>query len=226
MKDVVDAHPLTEAARAQLLARPEAILEDREVMRALVAADDARLGDNVVDMRGLAMQRLEERLDRLEDTHRSVISAAYENLAGTEMIHRAVLEIVEAQDFAALVALLGGPLPEMLRIDRIVLVIEDAAPARNDGPLRRAVPGFVVEYLARGSRALPRRVTLRPIEGDLYGPGVTGSEACLTLDLGGDRLPAMLCLAVADPNHYHAGQGTDLLAFLAEVVERVLRRWP
>ncbi|MES2540889.1 MAG: hypothetical protein V4583_09935, partial [Pseudomonadota bacterium] len=56
--------------RDRILAEPERLLEDRDVMNALVAANDRELGANVVDLRGIAMQRLESRLDRLDDTHR------------------------------------------------------------------------------------------------------------------------------------------------------------
>ena len=64
---------------------------DRDVMRALITANDRQMGGNIVDMRGIAMERLENRLDRLEDTHRSVIAAAYENLSGTNQVHRQLI---------------------------------------------------------------------------------------------------------------------------------------
>ena len=53
-------------------------------MRALLTADRRAAGRNVVDLRGVLVERLEERLDRLEDTHREVLAAAYENVAGHE----------------------------------------------------------------------------------------------------------------------------------------------
>ena len=77
--------------RDRILAEPETILEDRDLMNALVAANERAMGANIVDLRGIAMQRLETRLDRLEDTHRSVIAAAYENLAGTNQVHRQLI---------------------------------------------------------------------------------------------------------------------------------------
>jgi hypothetical protein len=61
--------------RDRLLAEPEKILDDQDVMRALIAANERAMGSNIVDLRGIAMERLESRLDRLEDTHRSVIAA-------------------------------------------------------------------------------------------------------------------------------------------------------
>ena len=63
--------------RDRILAEPETLLEDRDVMNALIGANERLMGGNVVDLRGIAMERLENRLDRLEDTHRTVIAAAY-----------------------------------------------------------------------------------------------------------------------------------------------------
>ncbi len=67
---------IDESLRAKIIAEPAAILDDRDLMHALIAANDREIGANVVDLRGIAMERLEARLDRLEDTHRSVIAAA------------------------------------------------------------------------------------------------------------------------------------------------------
>ena len=78
---MTDNAALAEGIRDTLISKPEVILEDRDLMKALIAANERAMGANIVDLRGIAMERLEARLDRLEDTHRSVIAAAYENLA-------------------------------------------------------------------------------------------------------------------------------------------------
>ena len=77
--------------RDRILAAPELLLEDSDVMNALVAANERGMGENIVDLRAIAMERLETRLGRLEDTHRSVIAAAYDNLAGTNQVHRQLI---------------------------------------------------------------------------------------------------------------------------------------
>ena len=223
MKDGLEAIRLPEEVRAELLARPNAVFEDRDVLRALVAANNSTLGENVVDMRGAAMRRLEERLDRLENTHQSVVAAAYENLAGTRLIHRAVLALLAVEDEDDLLALLGGPLAEALGVDRAVLVLEGGRDPGHGG-FRRAEPGWIAHYLAPGSKDTPRHVTLRPARAGIYGADFDGSEACLSLDLGPTRLPALLALGVGDARHYQHGQGTDLMEFLAAVAERVLAR--
>ena len=70
------ATAIAEDMRMRILRDPEAILEDMDVMRALVAANERAMGQNIVDLRGVAMERLDARLGRLEETHRSVIAAA------------------------------------------------------------------------------------------------------------------------------------------------------
>ena len=92
------ATAIAEDVRMRILQDPEVILEDTDVMRALVAANERAMGQNIVDLRGIAMERLEARLTRLEDTHRTVIAAAYENLSGMNQVHRAILSLLEPLD--------------------------------------------------------------------------------------------------------------------------------
>jgi len=73
-------------------------------------------------------------------------------------------------------------------------------------------------------------VVLRPLPDGveaLYAvpPGALSSEACLRLNLGAGRLPAMLTMAAADPTHFTPQHGTDLMEFFAQVLERVLQHW-
>ena len=225
--------PISGDIRRRILADPDLILSDHELMRALVDGSETALG-NVVDMRGMAMARLEERLERLEETHRSVISAAYENLAGTNQIHRAILQMLDARDFADFLGGLRGRVAATLRVESVVLVMESAEPRPVPASLRDtlhfAAPGFVQGYVTRGRPAPVRQVTLRQMrEGDdgvHRGDGDwIESEACIALDLGEDRLPALLVLGCEDPCQFKPGQGTDLLAFLGGVTERALRHW-
>jgi len=221
--------------RAKIIAEPTVILDDPDLMRALVAANEKKLGGNIVDLRGIAMERLEERLDRLEDTHRSVIAAAYENIAGTDQIHRAVLHLLEPTDFAGFMARLSDDVAAILRVQSLRLVLETAeSDAPSDDPLGEAVylapMGFVDTYAANARARRNRRVLLRqtgPETEVLYGtvPRPIRSEALLWLDLGEGRLPGMLALGSADPQQFAPNQGTDLLAFFGGVFERTIRRF-
>ncbi|RUS63177.1 DUF484 family protein [Pseudorhodobacter sp. E13] len=222
--------------RDRIIAEPETILEDQDVMRALIAANERAMGANIVDLRGIAMERLETRLDRLEDTHRSVIAAAYENLAGTNQVHRAILQMLDPLSFEEFLQSLGTDVMQTLRVDCVRLVLESVQSA-DEPALRKlgevlyvAEPGFVADYIAGGRNVSQRAVTLRQVvpESDaLYGEraGWIRSEALMRLDFGKGRLPGMLVMGAEDPHHFKPTQGTDLLAFFAGVFERTMRRW-
>lgn len=219
--------------RAQILQDPSLILEDHELMRALLAADRSALGRNVVDLRGVLVDRLEERLDRLEDTHREVLAAAYENVAGTNQVHRACLALLEPADFAGFLRVLTREVAPILAVEVIRLGIEGEAAARApEGPFREVVvalpAGEVDAYVTQGRGLGARRVTLRQVAdapSDLYGVEARElrSEALVRLDLDGGS--GLLAFGATDPARFHPDQGTDLLAFFGGVVERSLRRF-
>ena len=219
--------------RAKIIANPDVLLDDPDLMRALVAANETEAGGNVVDLRSVAMARLEARLDRLEDTHRNVISAAYDNLAGTNQVHRAILRMMDATDFVSFLSHLAGDVADILRVDAIRLVVESADPdaLSNDDAVFAVMPESYVEgYITLGRNMPARQVTLRPfhkVGGSLYGTRAQfiQSEACLKIDLGPGKMPAMLVMGSEDPNLFTPNHGTDLLTFFAGVFERTVRRW-
>ncbi|MCC5969877.1 MAG: DUF484 family protein [Pararhodobacter sp.] len=222
--------------RARVLTDPGLVLDDPEVMRALVTASERAMGGNVVDLRAMAMDRLEARMERLEDTHRAVIAAAYENLSSTNQVHRALIRMLDAERFEDFVIVLGGEVADILRVDCLRLVLEspertgDGALGKLDDILKVRPPGFVNEYMSMGRNSPPRPILLRqgvPADVSPYGSraGDLRSEALMRLDLGEGRLAALLAMGSEDPHRFKQGQGTDLLGFFTSVFERVLRRW-
>jgi len=227
-----------DAIRDQILSDPALVLEDQDVMKALIAVGGG-LGNNVIDLRGVAMERLEDRFDRLEDTHRSVIAAAYENLAGTSQIHRAVLALLEPLDFSEFLTSLKHEVAAILKVDNLRLCLESHT---QDHAVQTQLseeygdvlgiygPGSIDEYLTEGRNMTSRIVTLRQVScpsKSLYGSAAAWiqSEALIKLDLGDAKLPGMLALGSEDPHQFHPNQGTDLLTFFAGAMERSLRRW-
>ncbi len=151
---------LNDDLREKIIAQPEAILDDPDLMKALISANERAMGANIIDMRGLAMERLEKRLDRLEDTHRGVIAAAYENLAGMNLIHRAILRMLDPADFEAFMLDLDGEVADILRVDCVRLVLETKQDQENPAVKRlgqvliTAPPGFSRSYL--NQKMIPR----------------------------------------------------------------------
>lgn len=226
-------HIMEDDLRDKIIDNPQVLLDDHAVMRALVGANDETQGNNIVDLRSIAMNRLEARFDRLEDTHRNVIAAAYDNLAGTNQVHRAILRMMDATDFATFLTDLSCDVANTLRVDAIRLVLESATPETENtmGPVvTLASIGFVDDYVTLSRNMPARQVTLRGYQNhgaSLYGDraGYIQSEACLKLDFGPDHMPGMLVMGSEDPQQFMPQQGTDLLTFFTGVFERVMRRW-
>ena len=227
---------IDDTLREAIILQPNVILDDKDLMQALIAANEQAMGGNIVDLRGVAMDRLESRLDRLENTHRSVIAAAYENLAGTNQVHRAILRMLDPMEFEAFLRDLNGAVSEILRVDATKLVLETVQSDTQNTvkPLGEVLsvvePGFIDDYLLNGRGGQVRKVTLRKVQNlseMIYGENAEWirSEACLKLDFGNGRLPGLLVMGAEDPHMFRPQQGTDLLAFFSGVFERAMRRW-
>tara|TARA_B110000967_G_scaffold199683_1_gene234380 strand:+ start:836 stop:1543 length:708 start_codon:yes stop_codon:yes gene_type:complete len=227
---------IDDTLREAIISQPNVILDDKDLMQALIATNERAMGGNIVDLRGIAMDRLESRLGRLENTHRSVIAAAYENLAGTNQVHRAILRMLDQMEFEAFLRDLNGAVSEILRVDVTKLVLEtvqadsETTVKRLGEALSVAEPGFIDNYLSNGRGGQVRKVTLRQVQNSsemIYGENAEWihSEACLKLDFGDGRLPGLLVMGAEDPHMFGPQQGTDLLAFFTGVFERAMRRW-
>lgn len=235
---MTDKNPFAEF-KSEILKDPTVILDDPEVMRALLNNHDSAKGENFVDLRGVFVERLEDRLDRLEDTHRTVIANAYENLAGTNQIHRAILAVLDADDIEGFLQALHHDVANILAVDliRICLESDDAAGGEAigpDGPLKEiivALPANGVDaYVTEGRSTPARQVTLRTAseaKASVYGKKANDvrSEAILRLDLGDEKLPGMVIFGSNDENRFSSDQASDLLSFFAQALERILRHW-
>ncbi|MCR9085177.1 MAG: DUF484 family protein [Rhodobacteraceae bacterium] len=224
------------ALRKRILSNPAVVLDDPEIMEALASAQSANHGGNVVDMRSMAMARLETRLDRLEETHQTVIAAAYDSVAVTRQVHRALLTMIAPLEFDEFLAGLNGEVADCLRARAIRLVIETrtgeklASPAAGCDAIATVPEGYTTGYRGGGRKAKPQDLILRRVQAgapEVYGDLASqiSSEAVMALDLGPSRLPGMLAIGAASPDAYRPGDATDLLEVFAAVFERLLRSW-
>ena len=227
-----------DVVRESILADPAMVLDDRDMIRALIGATND-VGDNVVDLRSVLLRRLEGKLDQLEVTHRDVIAAAYENLAGTNQIHRAVLAVLEPASFEALLSAVAHELPSIMALDEVKMCFEGDGVQAGEllgptGRYRNTIVGLPKGGCAAfcgengdiaGPNVLLRKATRAGYL--IYGEaaGNIGSEAILRLDLGAGRLPGLLIFGSVDPNRFHSEQGTDLLTFLGSAFSLTMQRW-
>jgi uncharacterized protein YigA (DUF484 family) len=216
--------------RSLIVADPDLVLGDDQVMRRLIGA---RNGERqVVDLRDRLVERLEQRLEKMVAHHRTVVAAAYENVEGTRQLHRAVLALIEPPDLSSFLHRLTHDVPRMLGLDETRLCLEtdvaESGPAEGfgadlHGRVMALPEGTVEEYMALdGGVAGP--VVLREAgeESELiFGEAnPVRSEALMRLDIPGSA--GMLAFGSADARKFDPAHGTDLLAFFAGAVERLL----
>lgn len=220
-----------EALKSAIVDAPALVLDDPDVMRALLDAAGGG-GRNVVDLRSALVSRLETRLAEAETARRSVIAAAYEALAGAAQVHRAVLILIEAEGLGALMQALLVDCREILAVDAAALCIETAPEAIPDLPpearahVVAAPDGAIAAYLSLDDAPERDGVTLRacPAEADLlFGSAPVRSEALIQLDLGRAGR-AMLALGAEEADRFGPEHGVDLVLFFKDATERLMRR--
>lgn len=220
--------------RSLIVADPELVLADDQVMRALIG-DAGDNGRQVVDLRDRLVERLEGRLKRLVQANRSVIAAAYENVAGTRQLHAAVLDLLSRHDLGGLLRCLTADVPEMLGVEEARLCLEanvseaQAADGLGEGLEGRVIAlpqGSVAAYLSLDGAVSGEGVVLREASPEaelLFGPATAvRSEALVRLDI--DGAAGLLVFGSGDPDRFAPDQGIEHLVFLGGVVERLLLR--
>jgi len=225
--------------RKRILQDPEALLNDREVMRALISASSNNATTNVIDLKSVVLKRLEGRVDEIEGQNSNIISAAYKNISTTFRVHSAILEALEPKTFTEFLNFLKTDWANSLGIDVARLCLEAPSISKDDIPQLQTEfgpsviflqEGEIDHYITLGQDNDPRSVTLRQIRkgaSNIYSniaPELR-SEALMKLDLGQGNSPGLLLLGSINPDQFLPNMGTDLFVFYGSVFEKVMQRW-
>jgi hypothetical protein len=214
---------------AFLRANPDFLIRHSELCLALSPPSRWPEQDGVVDMQVYLNERLHDELERTRGAAEHLIHTSRFNMSTQSRTHQAVLEVLAAESMAELAATVTGDLPELLDVDVATLCFETGPRPRPELSLPGVflLPDGEVEKLLGG----PDRdcALLEEMPGDprLFGDaaGLVASSALVRLTAGG-RCPAgVMALGSRHINTFHSGQGTELLNFLARVVENCIHRW-
>ena len=221
--------------RNKVLSNPKIILEDMEVMKVLIDASETGIGGNIVDLRSIAMRQLENQIQKAESTNKSIVAAAYENISSYELIHKAVLNILEARNFSELELQFSRNVQSALKISHIHIMIEnynvESVSFKSNNYISVVSSGEVSSYINSSNKDHKKDIIMRSVRDPdtrIYGEksSIIKSEAVIALDLGEKKLPASLIMGSTSVNQFEPRQRTELLRFFGSVVERVIRNWP
>jgi len=226
-----EAPPLRDAATeagivAYLTAHPDFIARHPSLLHALVppAVDH---GQSVVDFQRYMLARLQGDLGHVNGERAQLLSTARANAHNQARIHAAALALIEAASLGQLIETLTGDLIEILDVDVIAMVVEsngvDVPHVASSG-IRIVVPGAITDLLGRRNAILRGGISGDPA---IYGPGagLIESEALLRLDISRRTPVGLVAFGSRNPESFQEGQGTEHIAFLGGVLERLLRAW-
>lgn len=212
--------------RDLIIADPKLVLDDVEVLQALASVQNDGLGDNVIDGRGMAIRRLEQKLRQLGAENRLLKEVLHENSEAVHRIHLAALTLLEIKDFKQLADFLDGELPKVMKVEAIRLLLIGSLKGRIRDSLAEFAVGRVGASVKRAYVGpvdeKPEKVVLRQVPKDsakVY--GTTGkpvrSEALLPIALDGAHLAGVLVFGSSDPDSFRPNMSTDLLELIGKV---------
>ena len=185
-------------------------------------------GEEVADLQQFMIARLREDLAKLRGEHDELLFTGRTNLAAQARVHEAVLALLAAPSFEHLIEVATTDLAVILDLDAAVICVEaekERTPHLKLRGLRQVRCGLIDELMG-GHRC---HLLLSEHEGDrrVFGgcAGLVASQALVRLDVSSKTPPALLALGSRQPDHFHPGQGAELLRFLGRCLERILRGW-
>ena len=224
--------------RKKILGNAHEILNDETLLRALIEASDKNLGNKIVDLRSVAMKKMDGELKKLKRSNQQVIATAYENLVGMNQVHQVVLKSLEQDNFNEFITNLNTEVCDILRVDCIRLGLETHSSLQNTkiydpkfSELLDLYPvNFVNTYISQGKNNSINDVVLRPTpkgSEQLYGKLSKNlkSEGCIKLKIGNEKIIGILALASKEREKFTAQQGVELLKFMGSVFERRISHW-
>ncbi len=186
-------------------------------------------GKGVVDLQQFMVERLRGEINKLRNDQDEILANTRDNLSTQERIHKAVVELLEAESFEQFIDIITGDLGLLLEVDVVSLCVElsdhTAKRPKHEG----------IQFLGRGAvdRALggkDKHVVLRDEaigDPEIFGAGaeLVRSDAMLRLNISSHAPAGLIAFGARHPGYFHAGQGTELMSFLGRVIEFGIRTW-
>lgn len=220
--------PPSEADRVAdyLRAHPDFFDAYEDVLATLIAPGKWT-GDRVVDFQKILLERRMSEIEEMRNCAMEVIETSRTNMSVQSRTHAAVLAVLGATDFDHLVHVVTEDLPLLLDVDVVVLAFEAGGKPLAElvsSNIRHIYEGAVDQLVG-----IDRDVRLlRDIDDDgtiFGGAAALVRSAAIARLRPGTVTPAGIVALGTRGSVFQPGQGTELITFLARVVESAVRRW-
>lgn len=180
----------------------------------------------VIDFQDRAVATLRARVAEVEEANQDLIAFARGHSGAVAAIHAAVLAAIEVEALDHLVHVVTHDWPDLLGVDAVAIALwvgETGLRADADG--LHYVDRRVIQRMTRGIDG----VVLRGVERGhaLFGPAcpLIRAEALVRLDAPAPLPAGMLALGQRGGARFETLHGSELLAFLGNVLARTIGRW-
>ncbi len=185
-------------------------------------------GPGVIDMQQAILKRLRSEIDKLKNERTEIIANSKQNQIVQNRIQAAVISIIQATTFEKMIFVVTHELPELLDVDFITLAIEANADAPKKVPVRGVyvlAPGAIDAALGPEKHARLRSTIAgeEAFFGDVA--RFVQSDVLMRLKVSSGSPDAVMCFGSRNPEAFGPEMATELLFFLAKVLENTMRAW-
>ncbi|PVM75185.1 DUF484 family protein [Caulobacter radicis] len=200
--------------------QPDVLREDVDLLADLGLKLDT---GNVVEFGHVAIARAAAAREREAEVRRTIEDTARANMSAQAQVHAAVIDLLDARNHSDL----ARRVDEMaaLRFSLAAGTVALEGPARVPAGWHALVDGQV--DMIMGDHGVARMGFFAPALG-LFGDKLDTirSMALVRMALWEPSRQGVLAFGSTDPEAFTPDMGSDLVAFLARVVERTAERWP
>ena len=212
---------------AYLKAHPDFFEKNAELAAGLTLPAPAH-GPGVIDMQQAILKRLRSEIDRLKNERTEIIANSKQNQIVQNRIQAAVISIIQATTFEKMIHVVTHELPELLDVDFITIAIEANADAPKRVPVRGVyvlAPGAIDAAIGPEKHA---RLRSHIAGEDAFFGEVSRfvkSDVLMRLKVSSGSPDGVMCFGSRNPEAFGPEQATELLFFLAKVLENTIRAW-
>lgn len=209
--------------------------QKHEELLELMIPPEVKHGGNVVDLQHHMLGKLQSGLQAARTQYDDLVLSSRDNMSTLIQVHGAALAIMRATELERLLEVIALDLPAVFNVDVVRLGIESEAAEfyetkfndQNVSGVSFLEAGLIDKMMGKTKASLFIADAEKQF---IYGfdqvfsdcTGIVQSAIMLRMRLPSSQRHVVLAFGVRIKNHFHAGQGTEMLLFLSQIIEHRL----
>lgn len=217
-----------------LYKNPQFLHDNPELFESMAPPETVH-GGNVVDLQHFMLGKLQSGLQSAKSRYDELVLASRDNMSTLIQVHQSVLSIIRASELEQILEVITVDLPAVFNVDAVRIGIESKAAEfyetrfseHQDSGISFLETGLIDQMIGKEKSVL---IVADMEKQFIYGFetlfseffGIVESAVILRMHLSSSSRDAVIAFGVRIKNHFYKGQGTEMLSFLAQVIEHQL----